>query len=814
MSATTLHDAVNTCLSVIGEPALTTANTSTNPNAVIARQIIEEVSRETQSKGWWFNESGGTITVYPLSNNDFDSNLPEEAVRYITIRSARVMQSRFLSSEELHKFTFNEEQVAFSILSARQAKLSGTTTSFTAIPDTVKNMGIEEVLFLQQSAEEKLLTIRLNTELKQGEKLSAEKLLIDAQRLGVNEDTNLKKVQQSDISADISIKGKQGSLVDAQTATEGSKKLDVEADTTIKTKQGNLIDEQVNTEKVRQSDISADVGIKEATRLRVHEETDLLQQQFITEIAESDKRQKEAELIEGQRLKLNEETMLTISQRELLEQQKLTEEENTTKTLREYNLIQAQEEKTDSEKTNVQADTTLKSKQGSLIDEQTNTEKVRQSDISADVSIKGKQGSLVDAQTATEGSRKLDVEADTSLKTKQGNLLDEQVDTEKVRQSDISADISIKGKQGSLVDAQTATEGSKKLDVEADTTIKTKQGALIDEQVNTEQVRQSDLSADINLKGKQGALVDSQELKTDAEKLLVDAQTALTADQEAKTVAEKELLQAQKTKLDEETSYIVTEEKNYNDNGGAILTIGGVPHSYKDFRPEMRIMGFQETAFNGLPAYKKKELLKDASAMRTSRTVNNASNIDFVNNILRYIGEEQVTNTSQSSLATEAYELMLKTNTELQARGWWFNTETDVDVVPVNSLISYLSSWLSIELNDVPTTKQKVGNAFYLRNLDTKKYNDWEGTQKATIIYKRDLDETPQKFQEYVEVRTARLLTELYPQSGIDIQRLPKLEQELETYFKDRQNDQGNYNIFNNYDTATRVGVNRNYDLV
>ena len=79
MSATTLHDAVNTCLSVIGEPALTAANTSTNPNAVIARQIIEEVSRETQSKGWWFNESGGTITVYPLSNNDFDSNLPEEA---------------------------------------------------------------------------------------------------------------------------------------------------------------------------------------------------------------------------------------------------------------------------------------------------------------------------------------------------------------------------------------------------------------------------------------------------------------------------------------------------------------------------------------------------------------------------------------------------------------------------------------------------------------------------------------------------------------------------------------------------------------
>ena len=667
MSTTTLHDAVNTCISVIGEPALTTANTSTNPNAVIARQIIEEVSRETQSKGWWFNTSGGNITIYANASNDFNTAIPEEAVRYITIRSARVMQSRFLSSEELHKFTFNEEQVAFAILSARQAKESGTTTSFTAIPDTVKNMGIEEVLFLQSSAEEKLLTIRLNTELKQGEKLSAEKLLIDAQKLGVDEDTNLKKVQQSDISADINIKGKQGSLIDAQTATEGSKKLDVEADTT------------------------------------------------------------------------------------------------------------------------------LKGKQGSLIDTQADTEKARQADISADISIKGKQGSLVDAQTATEGSKKLDVEADTDLKGKQGSLIDEQVNTEKVRQSDISADVGIKEATRLRVHEETD---------------------LLQQQFITE-------IAESDKRQKEAELVEGQRLKINEETMLTISQKELLEKQKlteeentSKIQAEKNLLTSQKTKLDNETAYIVTEERDYNTNRGvSILGLQGF-YTYKNYRPEMRIMGIQETAFNALPAYKKKELLGDANAMRSARTINSTSLIEYVNNILRYIGEEQVTNTNESSLATEAYELMLKTNTELQARGWWFNTETDVDVVPNNSLISYLSTWLSIELNDVPTTKEKVGNAFYLRNLDTKKYNEWEGTQKATIIYKRDLDETPQKFQELVEVRTARLLTELYPQSGIDIQRLPKLEQELETYFKDRQNDQGNYNIFNNYDTATRVGVNRNYDLV
>ena len=246
------------------------------------------------------------------------------------------------------------------------------------------------------------------------------------------------------------------------------------------------------------------------------------------------------------------------------------------------------------------------------------------------------------------------------------------------------------------------------------------------------------------------------------------------------------------------------------------MIVNGVARTYKDYRAELRIMGFQEVQFNELPAYKKKEVITDAANLRSSTVAYSTAGqlFDSVNNVLELIGELPVSDCGDNLLATKAKRLLEKTDTELQSRGWWFNTETDVDVVPVNSLISYLSSWLSIELNDVPTTKQKVGNAFYLRNLDTKKYNDWEGTQKATIIYKRDLDETPQKFQEYVEVRTARLLTELYPQSGIDIPRLPKLEQELETYFKDRQNDQGNYNIFNNYDTATRVGVNRNYDLV
>ena len=59
----------------------------------------------------------------------------------------------------------------------------------------------------------------------------------------------------------------------------------------------------------------------------------------------------------------------------------------------------------------------------------------------------------------------------------------------------------------------------------------------------------------------------------------------------------------------------------------------------------------------------------------------------------------------------------------------------------------------------------------------------------------------------------AILLTALYPQSGIDIQRLPKMEAELRAYFKDRDFDDASYSVFDSYDVAIRMGINRNYNL-
>ena len=712
--STTLQESVNIVLSVLGEAPV---NSLTGTTSSLALNIIEEVSTDIQSKGWWFNQqtssaydSTANVVIYPSNtSNSWHSSIPEEARRYITIRAARIAHARLVGSEENFKFTYQEELVSLAILQQAHVRNAGTSLTFNSYPSELKGLGIDEFIFLSGNVEDKLGNLKLATEIKTQARIEEETDLLEAQALTEGS-------KQTNLAADSTLKGKQGSLIDTQALTEGAKKTDIEADTTLKGKQGSLIDAQVTTEGVKATDIGAD--------------------------------------------------------------------------------------------------TTLKGKQGSLIDAQAQTEGSKKTDIEADTTLKGKQGSLIDAQAQTEGSKKTDIEADTTLKGKQGSLIDAQAQTEGSKKTDVEADTTLKGKQGSLIDAQTSTEGSRKTDIEADTSLKGKQGNLVDAQ----ELKTDAETAKINIEKE---VIEVQKLKTLEETVLTsqqvaktDAETELLKDTEAKTVAEKDVLVSQKNKLDDERT-LTQAEKDYFLFSGVV--VNGVARTYKDYRAELRIMGYQEVQFNELPAYKKKEAITDAANLRSSTVAYSLGGQLFnsVNNVQELIGELPVSDCGDNLLATKAKALLKIHGTELQSRGWWFNTETDVEVNPhpTSNHIAWVDSWLNIEIDDVPTTKQKAGLGYYVRNLETKSYQDWSGTKKATIIYKRDLDETPQKYIELLEVRVARLLTELYPQSGIDIQRLPKMEAELNAYFKDRENDQGNYSVFDNYDAAVRVGINRSYNL-
>lgn len=166
---TTELEAVNTILSTIGEAPLNSLTGSLPVDGTVAKNVLNEITREVQSQGWHFNThykvtlSRNTDNEIPLATNvvrveldvnrysksqfdivqrdgklfnlaknesTFEQNLedvivvyllpfneiPEQAKRYITIRSARVFHDRTLGANTLHKFSQEDEAKALSIL--------------------------------------------------------------------------------------------------------------------------------------------------------------------------------------------------------------------------------------------------------------------------------------------------------------------------------------------------------------------------------------------------------------------------------------------------------------------------------------------------------------------------------------------------------------------------------------------------------------------------------------------------------------------------------------------------------------------------
>jgi len=165
---TTELEAVNTILSTIGEAPIASLTGSLPVDASIAQNVLDEINREVQSMGWHWNshykvdlsrDGDNKIPVgtdwlrvrlnskydrssydviqrdsylYNLAKNeetftqDFEdtevvflldfSKIPEQAKRYITIRSARVFHDRTLGANTLHKFSQQDEIKALSVL--------------------------------------------------------------------------------------------------------------------------------------------------------------------------------------------------------------------------------------------------------------------------------------------------------------------------------------------------------------------------------------------------------------------------------------------------------------------------------------------------------------------------------------------------------------------------------------------------------------------------------------------------------------------------------------------------------------------------
>lgn len=161
--------AVNEMLTAIGTSPVSTLEVPGLSDAAIALDTLRAISKEVQTHGWWFNRSyavslapaSNQITVpatmlsvnptrgtdavpaevtrfctrdnklFNMNTNSYTfaapvkadvtyelefENLPESVRRYVTVRAARIFQTKVLGDEQLGVFTSQNEQEAWSIL--------------------------------------------------------------------------------------------------------------------------------------------------------------------------------------------------------------------------------------------------------------------------------------------------------------------------------------------------------------------------------------------------------------------------------------------------------------------------------------------------------------------------------------------------------------------------------------------------------------------------------------------------------------------------------------------------------------------------
>lgn len=156
-SSMTELEAVNVLLTTIGEAPVNTLSGNQVTDVTIAKQVLNEVSREVQSQGWHFNTEPQVKLSRNLDNEiavpadtaridsneynvviregklfdldertfTFDSNieadivfyrdfevLPDTAKKYITTRAARIYSDRMINSETMHRMLARDEQSA------------------------------------------------------------------------------------------------------------------------------------------------------------------------------------------------------------------------------------------------------------------------------------------------------------------------------------------------------------------------------------------------------------------------------------------------------------------------------------------------------------------------------------------------------------------------------------------------------------------------------------------------------------------------------------------------------------------------------
>ena len=191
------------------------------------------------------------------------------------------------------------------------------------------------------------------------------------------------------------------------------------------------------------------------------------------------------------------------------------------------------------------------------------------------------------------------------------------------------------------------------------------------------------------------------------------------------------------------------------------------------------------------------------------------SKLEAVNSMLGHIGESPVNSISDTNAlpisAATAISVLDEVSRSVQAEGWHFNTELKVTLSPVgDGTITLSDDTLEVDTIDTSIDIAQRGLSLFDRSNNTSVFSKALEVNLTRLL---DFTSLPEAARRYITLRSSRVFQGRMVGSRELEALIARDEYNARADLMDAEGNNSDRTIFDSYAVASRIGLNRNYDI-
>lgn len=191
------------------------------------------------------------------------------------------------------------------------------------------------------------------------------------------------------------------------------------------------------------------------------------------------------------------------------------------------------------------------------------------------------------------------------------------------------------------------------------------------------------------------------------------------------------------------------------------------------------------------------------------------SKLEAVNSMLGHIGESPVNSISDTNAlpisAATAISVLDEVSRSVQAEGWHFNTELKVTLSPVgDGTITLSDDILEVDTIDTSIDIAQRGLSLFDRSNNTSVFSKDLEVNLTRLL---DFTSIPEAARRYITLRASRVFQGRMVGSRELEALIARDEYNARADLMDTEGNNSDRTIFDSYAVASRIGLNRNYDI-